>query len=57
VDRVVDEPDVTYRVWYEGTPVGELVGDAAALRAWLVDRHVDVNQLALLAEAEDPFCE
>ncbi|HEV8558136.1 MAG TPA: hypothetical protein VGR06_17315 [Actinophytocola sp.] len=56
VDRVIDEPGIRYRIWYEGTRVGELPDDPGALCAWLAARHVDVAELALPAD-EDPLCE
>jgi hypothetical protein len=57
VDRVIGEPGVGYRIWYEGELVGEMSGDPAALRDWLTALHIDVAQLVGLAEGEDPFCE
>ena len=32
VDRVIDEPGISYRIWYEGTPVGELPADCLLFR-------------------------
>jgi hypothetical protein len=57
VDRVLDEPGVGYRIWYDGEPAGELAGDRAALRDWLAARHLDAIRLVALGEDEDPFCE
>ena len=56
VDRVIDEPGISYRIWYQGTHVGEL-DDPGALRAWLAARHVDLAELIALPADEDPFCE
>ncbi len=55
VDRVTDEPGIGYRIWYQGTPVGNLPDDPGALRAWLAARHVDVTELIALPADEDPF--
>ncbi len=41
VDRVVGEPGVADRIWYEGEPSGEVAGDDVALHDWLAARHVD----------------
>jgi hypothetical protein len=57
VDRVIDEPGISYRIWYQGTPVGDLPDDPGALRAWLAARHVDLAELIALPADEDPFCE
>jgi hypothetical protein len=57
IDRVVDEPGVGYRIWYEGELVGEVAGDPAALSCWLAARDVDVAQLVALPAGEGPFCE
>jgi hypothetical protein len=56
IDMVADEPGITYRVWREGEPVGDVAGDEDALRDWLTARHVDLTRL-VTAEGDDPFCE
>jgi hypothetical protein len=44
VDRVIDEPGTGYRISSEGTPVGDLPADPAALSAWLPTRRVEVAE-------------
>jgi hypothetical protein len=57
VDRVIDEPGIGYRIWYQGTPVGDLPDDPGTLRGWLAARHVEVAELVALPADEDPFGE
>ena len=54
---MIGEPGIGYRIWYEGTPVGDLPADPGGLSAWLAARHVDVAELVALPADEDPFCE
>src|SRR5439155_19300862 len=58
VDRVVDEPTVTYRIWRDGEPAGDVDGDLVALDGWLAAYRVDVGRLIPPADGDgDPFCE
>jgi hypothetical protein len=57
VDRVVDEPGVGFRIWFDEELVGKLASDVAALRQWLAAQQVDIDELVQLDPEDDPYCE